>query len=73
MLARGYGTTRLEHAVRQALDEGNVGHDRIRQLVAGRSPTDGVLPSLLAAVRMVLPELSQYDRLCQVDGAAGRP
>ena len=73
MLARAYGADRLKHAVRQALDEGNGGYERIRQLVAGRSPTDGMLPSRLAAVRVVLPELSQYDQLRQADGAAGRP
>ncbi len=73
MLARSYGQERLERAMRQALDEGRVDYDRVRQLAAGGGPIGETPPSRLAAVRVVLPQLSQYDRLRRTAGSAGRP
>lgn len=73
MLARSYGQERLERAMRQALDEGRADYDRVRQLAAGGGPTGLTPPSRLAAVRVVLPQLSQYDRLRRTAGSAERP
>lgn len=73
MLARSYGQERLERAMRQALDEGRVDYDRVRQLAAGGGSTGQTPPSRLAAVRVVLPQLSQYDRLRRTAGSAERP
>jgi transposase len=71
MLTRAYGAAPLEHAVRQALDDDNMSYERIRQLASGDLPGETSM-SRLAAVRVVLPDLSQYDRLRQPAGAVGR-
>lgn len=73
MLARSYGQERLERAMRQALDEGRADYDRVRQLAAGGGSTGQTPPSRLAAVRVVLPQLSRYDRLRRTAGSAERP
>ena len=73
MLTRTCGGVRLEQAVRQALVEGRADYDRIRQLAVGSSRTTEMPSSRLAGVRVVLPELSQYDRLRGAAGAGGRP
>ncbi len=64
-LGRMYGKNAVESAMTQALAENLVSSDRIRQLVSGNSATvDQNLWSVhLGQVKVVLPDLNQFDRL----------
>jgi transposase len=73
MLGRICGAERLDHAIGQALEEGRADYDRVRQLAAGDGPPGEMPASRLAAVKVVLPDLSQYDRLRHSATSVGRP
>jgi hypothetical protein len=65
-LGRHYGRETLEQAMCQALAEHRVDSERIRQLVAGNGGTTTNQCSSydhLGQVKVILPELSQFDRL----------
>lgn len=65
-LGQSYGRESLEDAMKQALLEKRVDIERVRQLVSGGSmPIAGSCHSkiLLNQVRVIFPDLSQYDRL----------
>jgi transposase len=65
-LGQSYGRENLEEAMKQALLEKRVDLERVRQLVSGGSiPIIGAGNSaaLLDQVRVIFPDLSQYDRL----------
>jgi transposase len=65
-LGQSYGRENLEEAMKQALLEKRVDLERVRQLVSGDSiPIVGTGNSaaLLDQVRVIFPDLSQYDRL----------
>lgn len=65
-LGRSYGKEQLEQAMRQALDEGRPGYERVRQLITG-SPTDGrINQPCLEKVKVILPDTGQFDRLWRV-------
>ena len=65
-LGRAYGREQLEEAMQKALLEKQVDSQRIRQLIA-RDFSQEVTPesraSALSQVRVILPDLSQYDKL----------
>ena len=69
-LGRTYGRDCLEQAMRQALGEGRPGYDRVRQLVMGSSPAavDRTNRPYIKAVKVVLPDPAQFDRLWQAAG-----
>jgi len=65
-LGQNYGRENLEEAMKQALLEKRVDLERVRQLASGDSiPIIGTGNSaaLLDQVRVIFPDLSQYDRL----------
>lgn len=65
-LGRNYGRETLEQAMGQALMEHRVDSDRVRQLISG---SDGATAhqyafhDRLGQVKVILPDLSQFDRL----------
>lgn len=62
-LGRSYGKEQLEQAMRQALDDGRPGYERVRHLITG-SPADGnINQPHLEKVKVVLPDTGQFDRL----------
>ena len=77
MFGRTYGQENLEQAMKQSLSEDRADAERVRQLVnkdhyAGSiSPTPGIYPN---QVRVILPDLSQFDelRLVAVSGGGGQ-
>ena len=74
-LGRHYGRETMEQAMGQALAEHRVDSERIRQLVAGNGVTTTNQYSSydhLGQVKVILPELSQFDRLRTTVVAAGR-
>jgi hypothetical protein len=65
-LGQRYGRENLEEAMKQALLEKRVDLERVRQLVSGGSLSitgTGNSAALLDQARVILPDLSQYDRL----------
>lgn len=65
-LGQRYGRENVEEAMKQALLEKRVDIERVRQLVFGESSLAGKYDNsaaLLGQVKVVLPDLSQYDRL----------
>ena len=65
-LGQSYGRENLEEAMKQALLEKRVDLERVRQLVSGGSLPNtgpGNSAALLDQVRVIFPDLSQYDRL----------
>jgi transposase len=65
-LGRVYGRENLELAMQQAVSESRVDLERIRQLVCGSQDTVRQVASdasNMGQVRVILPDLSQYDRL----------
>lgn len=73
-LGRTYGRENLEQAMKQSLSENRADAERVRQLVnkenyAGSiSPTPGIYPY---QVRVILPDLSQFDELRPVSISGG--
>jgi transposase len=63
-LGRSYGTESLEQAMRQALNEGRPGYERVRQLIIG-GVGGGINQDYLEKVKVVLPDSGQFDRLWQ--------
>lgn len=72
-IGRMYGKEALERAMAQALADNLVSSARIKQLVSiANAETDRiVLPGKLEQVKVVLPELSQFDRLRDVLAVGG--
>ena len=73
-LGRTYGQERLESAMRQVLDEGRAGYDRVKQLVMETSPAVEVkgLQHSPEEVKVVFPDASQFDRLRPTPGNGRR-
>ena len=73
-IGRHYGRETLEQAMGQALAEHRVDSERIRQLVAGNGGAmvnTGVYDHL-GQIKVILPNLSQFDRLRPTVVAGGR-
>jgi len=71
-LGRQYGRADVEDAMRQALTENRADYERVRQLVTGAGKAgSGVYPVYPGEVRVVLPDLSQFDRLRAVTAGGG--
>jgi len=74
VLGRTYGRENLELAMTQALSENRADAERVRQLV-NRTNFTGVISSAQSfyadQVRVILPDLSQFDRLRLVTASGG--
>ncbi len=74
-LGRNCGRETLERAMTQALAENRVDSERIRQLVSGTGDTTAhrdASDTRLGQVKVVLPDLGQFDRLRVAVTAGGR-
>jgi len=67
-LGRSYGREQLERAMQQALDEGRPGYERVRQLITGSSIDGRLNQPCLEKVKVILPNISQFDRLWRTSG-----
>jgi hypothetical protein len=72
-LGRIYGKEAVERAMSQALAENFVSSDRIRQLISGNehSMKQSASSDYLGQVKVVLPDLGQFDRLRAAVAAGG--
>ena len=73
-MGRIYGKDAIERAMTQGLEENLVSSERIRQLVSGNAviPGQSTLHSYLGQVKVVLPDLNQFDRLRDMAAVGGR-
>ena len=73
-LGRMYGKEAVERAMTQVLEENLVSSERIRHLVSGNVtiPDQSTLHSYLGQVKVVLPDLNQFDRLRDMAAVGGR-
>jgi transposase len=73
-MGRIYGKEAVERAMTQVLEENFVNSERIRQLVSGNAvpPAQSTLPSYMGQVKVVLPDLNQFDRLRDMAAVGGR-
>jgi transposase len=62
-LARSYGKEQLEQAMRQSLDDGRPGYERVRQLITGSPANGNINQPNLEKVKVVLPDTGHFDRL----------
>ena len=75
VLATGriYGKNAIERAMTQVLEENLVSSERIRQLVSGNAAisVQSTLNGYLGQVKVVLPDLKQFDRLRDMAAVGG--
>lgn len=64
-LGRNYGKEQLEKAIHQVLDEGRPSYERVRQLITGSPVSSRINQPQLEKVKVILPDISQFDRLWQ--------
>jgi hypothetical protein len=72
-MGRIYGKDAIERAMTQVLEENLVSSERIRQLVSGNAviSVQSTLNGYLGQVKVVLPDLNQFDRLRDMAAVGG--
>jgi hypothetical protein len=72
-MGRIYGKDAIERAMTQVLEENLVSSERIRQLISGNAAisVQSTLNSYLGQVKVVLPDLNQFDRLRDMAAVGG--
>ena len=73
VIGRKYGKDIIERTMTQVQEENLVSSERIRQLISGNAAisVQSTLNSYLGQVKVVLPDLNQFDRLRDMAAVGG--